>query len=133
MIKNNTPTKQEQLLAREAIEFLEAHSPTLLNNSRSGVLNLTIEEQAISLEIPRKAFNVLIKSLREMSEGGALNIESSDSTLTTQEVANRMGASRPHIVKLLERGEIKFIKVGCHRRVKLSDFLEYKRRLDNEY
>ena len=133
MSNTSSPSKQDQQIAKATLEFMSAHSPTLLNENGKGLLNLTIEEQAISLKIPRKAFTVLIQTLRKMSEGQTSNIESSDTILSTQDIANRLGASRPHVVKLLEKGEINFIKVGSHRRVKLGDFLEYKRKLEHEY
>ena len=43
-----------------------------------------------------------------------------------------MGCSRPHLVKLLESGEIAFTKVGKHRRVKFEDVMEYKARKRKE-
>ncbi len=37
-----------------------------------------------------------------------------------------LGCSRPHIVKLLESGKIKFTKVGKHRRIRYEDIVIYK-------
>jgi excisionase family DNA binding protein len=133
MAKTSKPSKQDQILAKEAIDFLEAHSPSLLKANGNGVLNLTIEEQAISFEVPRKAFAALVQTLRKMSDGKSSSIESFDTILSTQNIADRLGASRPHVVKLLENGEINFTKVGSHRRVKLGDLLDYKMRMENEY
>ncbi len=53
--------------------------------------------------------------------------EGSKATLTTQDVAEILGCSRPHVVKLLEQGTIPFSKVGSHRRVCMEDVAEYKR------
>lgn len=117
-----SPTSSEKALAREALEFLSSHSPALLKEAKTGSLNITIEEQAISFPVPKKAFNVLIRTLENMSQG-------SNNTLTTTQVANRLNVSRPHVVKLLESGVIAHTKVGKHRRVKLSDLLAYERSL----
>ena len=122
MPTNPPTTKGEKALATETLEFLSSHCPALLKETKSGVLNITIEEQAVSLTVPRKAFNALIRTLENMSQGV-------DGTLTTQQVADRLNVSRPYVVKLLDNGVIAHAKVGRHRRVKLSDLLAYERSL----
>ena len=122
MPTNPPTTKGEKALATETLEFLSSHCPALLKETKSGVLNITIEEQAVSLTVPRKAFNALIRTLENMSQGVA-------GTLTTQQVADRLNVSRPYVVKLLDNGVIAHKKVGRHRRVKLSDLLAYERSL----
>ncbi len=118
----SNPTTSEKAIASETLDFLSSHCPNLLQEKKNGVLNITIEEQAISFTVPRKAFNVLIRTLETMSLG-------SGGMLTTQQVANRLNVSRPFVVKLLESGVIAHVKVGKHRRVKLSDLLAYERSL----
>ena len=50
-------------------------------------------------------------------------------TLTMQAAAEFLGCSRPHLVKLLESGEIPFTKVGKHRRVRFEDIVKYKKEM----
>ncbi|MGO1521611.1 MAG: helix-turn-helix domain-containing protein, partial [Sphingobacterium sp.] len=46
--------------------------------------------------------------------------------VTTQKAAEILGCSRPHLVKLLEEGEIEYTKIGKHRRIKFEDVMKYK-------
>lgn len=52
--------------------------------------------------------------------------------LTTQSAANILGFPRPHLIKLLEAGDIPFERVGQHRRLRLKDVLAFQKRRDAE-
>ncbi len=61
-----------------------------------------------------------------MAEGKTVSIVPSDSELSTQQAADMINVSRPHLIKLLESKQIPFKKVGSHRRVILMDIMEYQ-------
>ena len=68
--------------------------------------------------------------LAELAEGNAVKVVSVHAELTTQEAADILNVSRPHLVKLLEEGALPFHRIGKHRRVRFADLMQFKARRD---
>ena len=119
------PTKEEQKVAMESYGAL-ASSLTQIHTDYAEV---EIEETNERIKIPLNALKLLAKILKETSQGKPISIVPIATEITTQAAAELLGCSRPHLVKLLENGEIKFTKIGKHRRIKYQDVLEYKKNI----
>lgn len=124
---NKLPDAQAAELARESSAAL---SRLLMNTPNQDRARVQMDGQDIVL--PRQAIELLRNILTEMAQGNAVSIMPLHAELTTQEAANILNVSRPHLVKLLEEGQIEFAKVGTHRRIRLQDLMAYKQRRDQE-
>jgi excisionase family DNA binding protein len=78
--------------------------------------------------LPGSAFQALAIVVEAMSRGQAITLVPVGQELTTQQAAEILHVSRPHLTKLLEAGEIPFHKVGTHRRIAIEDILAYRER-----
>lgn len=83
-----------------------------------------------SVAIPPTVRTLLAEIARNMEAGKSVSVVAEHHELTTQRAANILGVSRPFLVRMLEDGKLAFHMVGSHRRVYLSDLLEYKAKRD---
>lgn len=81
-----------------------------------------------SVELPEPMFEVLLQVAVAMKAGLAVTVAPHHLLLSTQEAADLLRISRTTLVRLLETGAIPFEKPSRHRRVRLDDLLEYRRR-----
>lgn len=116
------PTLHEQQVASESlVSFTAAIAKRSADN-----VKIKIQESGEFITVPKKALQLLAHILSNMAEGKAISLIPSDSEVTTQQAADMLHVSRPHVVKLLEQGVIPFKKVGSHRRILLEDLLKYE-------
>jgi excisionase family DNA binding protein len=62
------------------------------------------------------------------ASGKRLRLVEEDEEVAPEKAAEFLQVSRPYLVRLLDNGEIPFHYVGTHRRITMSDLIEYKRR-----
>ncbi|GAA5221299.1 helix-turn-helix domain-containing protein [Membranihabitans marinus] len=125
IINAKKPSKEEQQAAMESYNALSA----TIEHLRSDNPEIEIEETEERINVPRSALKLLVNILKELSQGNPISIVPIATEMTTQAAAELLGCSRPHVVKLLEEGEIEFTKIGKHRRVKYEDVVKYKNAL----
>jgi len=83
------------------------------------------------MELPAEIYDVLLGVVNAMQDGKAITVAPLNLLLTTQEAAAFLGISRPSVVKLLEEQEIPYEQPGQgrHRKVRLSDLMDYQKRI----
>jgi excisionase family DNA binding protein len=116
------PTKSDQQIATKSYQSIN----NVIDRISSSNIEIEIEESHEKIILPKMAVELLGEILKSMSEGIPISIVPEATEVTTQKAAEIIGCSRPHLVKLLETGEIEFIKVGKHRRINIEDVYEYK-------
>ncbi len=122
------PSKEEQKAALLSYEALM----TALKEIKDNNPEIEIEETHERIRVPLSALKLLAKILKEIGKGKPVSIVPMATEVTTQAAAEILGCSRPHVVKLLETGKIKFTKVGKHRRIKYEDVMAYKNKMKAE-
>jgi len=113
------PTEHEVNLAESSGRVLA----TLVGGTADGRVIRVVDEEVC---VPASALRLLVEILGHMAAGRAVTILPVDAELTTQQAADLLNVSRPHLVKMLEQGDLPFHKVGTRRRIRLHDLLGYQ-------
>jgi 3,4-dihydroxy 2-butanone 4-phosphate synthase / GTP cyclohydrolase II len=112
------PTESDMALARKSSRDLA--------RQHNAVSYISFDRTDRKTRLPEPAVRHLIDILDQMAQGNAVVVAPIAAELTTQAAADLLGMSRPHLVKLLERGDLPHRKIGTHRRVMAADLLAYQ-------
>ncbi len=82
--------------------------------------------------LPDSAYQVLRQVIHMMAENRAIALVPYDHYLSSQEAADLLNVSRPYLYKLLDEGQLPFIMVGTHRRIRFEDLMDHKSRRDEQ-
>ena len=121
-------TKEEHKTALKSYDALIASLEEIKDKNPE----IEIEETQEKIRIPISALRLLARILKETSRGRPISIVPIATEVTTQAAAEILGCSRPHVVKLLEEGKIKFTKIGKHRRINYEDVINYKKKMKTQ-
>ncbi|MFI1509677.1 excisionase family DNA-binding protein [Streptomyces sp. NPDC020597] len=101
--------------------------------SSAETFHITVAEASkVTMEVPREALAVLMETMALITSGRTVEVIAKSMELSTIQAAKTLGVSRPHLVKLLDKGLIEFRMVGTHRRVDVASLEGYRRREQNE-
>lgn len=89
-----------------------------------------VDEHGTRTELPRPIYELLVRVASALQEGKVISLVPETQELTTQAAANILGVSRPHLIKLVESGQLPFHKVGAHRRIRMKDLIAFQQERD---
>lgn len=118
------PSEKERTEAAESRRQLAAFLSTRFETQQVELIDDSQQRQAVKL--PTVALRLLNDILAELELGNTVKVVPIHAELTTQEGADILNVSRPHLVKLLDAGLIPHTKTGRHRRIKFADLMKYK-------
>jgi excisionase family DNA binding protein len=122
----------EPISARNEEEAVEAFGKALRITKPHAKL---IAADGNELPIPEAIYKVLEQVIPLLVSENAVSIVPVGTLLTTQQAADLLNVSRPHLIKLLNQGAINFERSnepGSHRKIRFVDLMEYKHKLSIE-
>lgn len=128
LTKMALPVEREVQAAAQGQRALAAFLATRFETQHIQIFD--DKNQAHQVELPTSALRLLVDILAELADGNAVKVVPVHAELTTQEAADMLNVSRPHLVKLLEKGGLPFHKTGKHRRVRFADLMQFKSQRD---
>jgi excisionase family DNA binding protein len=81
-----------------------------------------------AIPLPGDLCQLLIQVAGELRSGNSVVILSAEDEMTPQTAADFLGMSRQFLMRLLDKAELPFHKVGSHRRIRRKDVETYARK-----
>jgi excisionase family DNA binding protein len=122
------PSASDRQIANQLCRILAAQ--------KSGEATLRVREpetnKRVEVTLTPAVSDIFRELLRHIGSGHAVTLVPIQEKLTTQQAADLLNVSRPHLIKLLEQDAIPHTFVGRHRRIKAENIFGYKVKRDEE-
>ncbi len=119
---------QEPVFAPEPDTQIIKRLEAMLDKAHPKLVGMDGEE----ISLPDSVYQVLRQVIHMMAAGRVISLVPHDHYLSSQEAAEILNVSRPFLYTLLEQGQIPYTMVGTHRRIRVEDLMEYKRKRDSQ-
>lgn len=91
--------------------------------------DLDVLHRAVQELEPQSPVRELLNTLAQtLGRGVGLALLEQDRELTPNEAAALLSMSRPHLLSFMDAGALEFTRVGTHRRIRMSDLLDFDAR-----
>ena len=81
-----------------------------------------------TIEVSAAVTGIIADLLEKASASDAVALLTDDAEISPEDAATILGVSRPLVRRRMEVGDLPFRRVGAHRRIRLADVLEAKRK-----
>lgn len=122
-VTEDSTTREKQL---QVVTDFCSHLEKRTGRSTPPRCMLTDSETNEQIELPPQFFPVLRQAAEAMRRGQIATIIPRETEVTTQEAADYLGVSRSTIVRILQRGELPYVKINRHRRIRFTDLETYR-------
>lgn len=98
-----------------------------LLRSPKAQVSIMVDRAGVSerVDLEPQTLALLKEVLAHRHEGASLQVLRAEDEMTTQQAADFLGVSRPHVVKLIKEKELPHHMVGSHHRVLARDVFRY--------
>ncbi|MEX2548407.1 MAG: helix-turn-helix domain-containing protein [Chloroflexota bacterium] len=111
-------------------EELAGFERVLEHTERVGQTPQLVGSDGTAIELPDGIHALLVSIVEHLRAGDGVTVIPMHAQLTTVEAAELLNVSRPYLIKQIEAGGLPHHMVGTHRRLRLSDVLAYRDRID---
>ncbi|MDE2109601.1 MAG: helix-turn-helix domain-containing protein [Alphaproteobacteria bacterium] len=111
----------EATIARNAAEKLAA-----VANTKQDIKIIVQDDPKVVVPLPARAVALIMTVLTQMANRAPFSVIPYQAELTTQQAADYLNVSRPHLTRLIDEGKIGHRMVGRHRRVKFGDLIKFE-------
>lgn len=118
-------------LHHDARTYLPAGEPELrhlrrvIDDATLSRAELDLSTRGVRAQVPVDVQRILRQVIDAFESGEAVTVIPHTEQLSTEQAAAVLGVSRPTVVRLIENGRLRAVKVGTHRRVALADLTRF--------
>nr|WP_314464368.1 helix-turn-helix domain-containing protein [uncultured Novosphingobium sp.] len=116
------PTASEKVAAIQLRKIIAAHA-----DGDATLRVLDDCKQLVDVALTPALWQLLLDLLGHIGRGHAVTLAPVRQMLSTQQAADILSVSRPHLISLLDKVAIPHVLVGRHRRIRAEDLFAYKR------
>lgn len=119
-------------LERTIAQVVETLNTAAVDDAE-GIVKLMLDgNPSEAVALPKQLLEAMAHVAQAMQEGLAVSIVPHATTISTQEAADILGISRPTLIRMLDANKLPYEQANRHRRLKLTDVLDYKKTMKTE-